>query len=148
MHPRGLFEVLVSCEKDLDNLDIKKHIVRIRGTVGNRKKRLLVKKAKEFKLEITNPGIDLMQKVKEDKKKEPAKKEETKTVQEPKETKDNKEKTAAEQPKVTKEKEESRQEEKHAQHKPESKKPPVDKKTAKPTKFEASNLRSRKNKDN
>ncbi len=150
MHPRGLFEALVACEKDLDNLDNKKHIVRIRGTVGNRKKRIIIKKAKELKLEIINTGIDLRLKVKEDKKKEtktkePSKKEETKTAEE---TKDNKEKSAPEQPKASKDKEETKHEEKHDQHKAESKKPPVDKKTAKPTKFEASNLRSRKNRDN
>jgi len=150
MHPRGLFEALVACEKDLLNLDSKKHIIRIRGTVGNRKKRVIIKKAKELKLEILNPGIELIQKAKEGKKKETktkesAKKEEPKTA---KETKDHKEKPAAEHSKESNEKEESKHEEKHDQHKAETKKPTVDKKSAKPSKFEASNLRSRKNKDN
>lgn len=153
MHPRGLFEVLVSCEKDLENLDAKKQIIRIRGTVGNRKKRVLIKKATELRLEILNPRIDLMLKAKEDKKKETktketAKKEEPKTVQEPKDTKDTKEKPAAEQTTGSTEKEETKHEEKHDQHKTETKKPPVDKKTAKPTKFEATNQRTRKNRDN
>lgn len=57
MHPRGLFEILVSNIDDLKTADNTKHAIRIRSAVGNKKKKDIVKKAKELKLHILNPGI-------------------------------------------------------------------------------------------
>jgi len=152
MHPRGLFEALVSNEKDLNNLDGKKHIVRIRGTVGNRKKRIIIKKALGLNLKVVNPGIEFIKR-KEDKKKtkETAKKEDasSKTVPEKKDTKDTRETPASEPKKL----DDSDSEKKDTSAKSTQKTEPrakqkTDKNASiKPTRIEAANMRSRKSKD-
>lgn len=94
MHPNGLIEILTSNLNDLDNLDSTKHTIRIRGTVGNKKKRTIIKKAKELKLHILNPKIKLKTKPTKEKKE---KKKETKTQKKPEGTKE--QKTTPKQPK-------------------------------------------------
>ncbi|MCK5698436.1 MAG: 50S ribosomal protein L32e [Candidatus Aenigmarchaeota archaeon] len=101
MHPNGLIEILTSNLNDLDNLDSTKHTIRIRGTVGNKKKRTIIKKAKELKLHILNPKIKLKIKPTKEKKE---KKKETKTQKKPEETKEQ-ETTSKEPEKKTKTKE-------------------------------------------
>jgi large subunit ribosomal protein L32e len=56
LHPRGLKERLVYREADLELLDPKQIIVRISGTVGERKRRGIVAKAKERNFHLANPG--------------------------------------------------------------------------------------------
>ncbi len=87
MHPNGLTEILISNINDVDNLDTTKHTIRIRSTIGNKKKRIIIKKAKELKLHILNPGIKLKAKPIKDKK---DKKKETKTQKKAEETKEQK----------------------------------------------------------
>ncbi len=86
MHPRGLTEILASNPDELENADNTKHIIRIRSSVGNKKKRIIIKKAKELKLQIINPKIKLKIKPKEEEKQK--KKEKETAKKEPEETKE------------------------------------------------------------
>ncbi len=86
MHPRGLTEILASNPDELENADSTKHIIRIRSSVGNKKKRIIIKKAKELKLLIINPKIKLKIKPKEEEKQK--KKEKETAKKEPEETKE------------------------------------------------------------
>ena len=87
MHPNGLIEILTSNLNELDNLDSTKYTIRIRSSVGNKKKRTIIKKAKELKLHILNPKIKLKTKPTKEKKE---KKKETETKKKPEETKEQK----------------------------------------------------------
>ncbi len=136
MHPRGFFEVLVSNTDDLLNLDASKHIVRIRACVGTKKKRVIIKKAKELKLSIVNPRIKLKIKpVKEkkgkDKDKEASKKESEKAEEKSKDASAAKEKEQK-APKKELEKAEVKKTAKKEPKKPQTKEaaPPVKEKNA------------------
>lgn len=56
LHPKGLSERLVEKLSDFDGLDPKSHIVRFSARLGERKRLLLLEKAREFGLRIANPG--------------------------------------------------------------------------------------------
>jgi large subunit ribosomal protein L32e len=54
LHPSGYKEVLVSNVKDLLKIDQKKEAVKIRGTVGKKKRAEILKKAEELKIKMLN----------------------------------------------------------------------------------------------
>jgi len=56
LHPTGLLPAVVNCVKDLENLDPKKHIIYIGGTVGLKKRIEIVKAAREKGFVIANAG--------------------------------------------------------------------------------------------
>jgi large subunit ribosomal protein L32e len=56
LHPRGLVEQIVWRESELERLDPKSHIVRIAARVGEKKRLLIIAKAKEQNFHIANPG--------------------------------------------------------------------------------------------
>ncbi len=58
LHPRGLVERLVSRESQLESLDPKPDIVRISRRVGERKRLLIIAKAKERNFHLANPRKD------------------------------------------------------------------------------------------
>ncbi len=55
-HPRGLIERLVRNEADLEGLNPKLHIVRLSGSLGERRRIILVERAKSLNIHIANPG--------------------------------------------------------------------------------------------
>src|SRR5207253_10469043 len=58
LHPRGLVDMLVWREVELEKLDPKVHIGRIAARVGEKKRRGIVAKAKDLNYQIANPGED------------------------------------------------------------------------------------------
>ena len=65
MHKTGLEEKMITSIKDLETLDFKKHGLIISSSLGNKKKIIILKKAKELGLNvmnIKNPG-DFIKKV-------------------------------------------------------------------------------------
>lgn len=56
LHPSGYKEVAVHSIGELEKIDTKKEAVRIATRVGKRKRAEIVKKAKEMKIKILNPG--------------------------------------------------------------------------------------------
>ena len=56
LHPRGLVEMRVWREAELEELDPKVHIIRIAAQVGERKRRGIVENAKNRNFHIANPG--------------------------------------------------------------------------------------------
>ena len=54
LHPSGLYPVVISSEKELDNLDPQRHIIYISSTVGLRKRILLEKAVKERGFKLAN----------------------------------------------------------------------------------------------
>jgi|TARA_B100001971_G_scaffold213934_1_gene248931 large subunit ribosomal protein L32e len=56
LHPSGMEEVAVFNVGDLTIVDPDKQVARIGGSVGLRKKRLIVKRALELDIRILNPG--------------------------------------------------------------------------------------------
>ena len=57
LHSSGYEEVIIWNTSDLENINPKKHVVRIAGSVGSRKKEAILKKAEELKLRILNSGV-------------------------------------------------------------------------------------------
>jgi large subunit ribosomal protein L32e len=55
LHPSGLKEILVSNLKDLEKVDPKTQAIRIAHTVGEKKRKEIIKKAEELKIKILNP---------------------------------------------------------------------------------------------
>jgi large subunit ribosomal protein L32e len=55
LHPSGLKEVLISNLKDLEKVDPKTQAIRIAHTVGEKKRKEIIKKAEELKIKILNP---------------------------------------------------------------------------------------------
>jgi len=55
LHPSGLKEILVSNLKDLEKVDPKTQAIRIAHTVGEKKRKEIIKKAEEMKIKILNP---------------------------------------------------------------------------------------------
>jgi large subunit ribosomal protein L32e len=55
-HPKGLIERLVRNEADLEGLNPKVHIVRLSGRLGERRRIVLVERAKSLNIHIANPG--------------------------------------------------------------------------------------------
>jgi len=56
LHPRGLVDMLVWREVELEKLDPKVHIVRIAARVGEKKRRGILARAKDLNFHIANPG--------------------------------------------------------------------------------------------
>jgi len=56
LHPSGLQEVLVRREADLDKIDSKTQIIKIKHTVGERKRVAILEKAQALELTVANPG--------------------------------------------------------------------------------------------
>ena len=54
-HPSGYEEILVSRVEDLEGLDAEGQAIRIRGTVGNKKREAIQVKALEYGLKVLNP---------------------------------------------------------------------------------------------
>ena len=57
LHPSGYREVLVYRPEDLEGLDPEVHAIRIAGSVGMRKRLMIVERAKELGLKILNPPM-------------------------------------------------------------------------------------------
>jgi len=55
LHPSGFKEVLVYNIKDLEKINPKEEVARIAHRVGKRKRREVLKKAKELKIKVLNP---------------------------------------------------------------------------------------------
>ena len=55
LHPSGLKEVLISNLKDLEKVDPKTQAIRIAHTVGEKKRKEIIKKAEEMKIKVLNP---------------------------------------------------------------------------------------------
>ncbi len=55
-HPTGLIERLVRNEADLEGLNPKVHIIRLSGRLGERRRIVLVERAKSLNIHIANPG--------------------------------------------------------------------------------------------
>jgi large subunit ribosomal protein L32e len=55
LHPSGFREVLVSSLKDLEKIDPKSQAIRIAHTVGEKKRKEIIKKAEEMKIKVLNP---------------------------------------------------------------------------------------------
>ena len=92
IHPSGLREVMISNSKDLKSIDPKTQAVRIRSTVGKRKREEILKVAKSSEIKVLNPGIPVK---KEEKKEEPSKKPEAKNEGGVKNEADNSEKASS-----------------------------------------------------
>ena len=56
LHPRGLIERLVRNEADLEGLNPKVHIIRLSGRLGERRRIVLLERAKSLNIHIANPG--------------------------------------------------------------------------------------------
>ncbi|MDY6985068.1 MAG: 50S ribosomal protein L32e [Candidatus Thermoplasmatota archaeon] len=56
LHPCGLREVLVSNPKELEDIDPRMEVARIKGSVGNRKRVEIVNIAKEKGIKVLNAG--------------------------------------------------------------------------------------------
>ncbi|MEM3369354.1 MAG: eL32 family ribosomal protein [Candidatus Micrarchaeia archaeon] len=54
-HPSGVKEILVRSLKDMDGIPEKGFAIRIAAAVGAKKRELIIKKAKEMKIEVLNP---------------------------------------------------------------------------------------------
>lgn len=57
LHPSGFREVLVYNEKNLEGLNPERDAIRIAHTVGMRKRRVILDRAKQLGLKVLNPGI-------------------------------------------------------------------------------------------
>jgi large subunit ribosomal protein L32e len=57
LHPSGKEEVMVWNQKDIEKVDQENQVARIGGTVGGRKRVLMINKAAELEVKILNPGL-------------------------------------------------------------------------------------------
>ncbi len=56
LHPRGLSEKLVTNLSDLNELSVKSHIVRLSRRLGERKRLLVLERARQMGLRVANTG--------------------------------------------------------------------------------------------
>ncbi len=56
LHPRGLTERLVRNESDLEGLDPKMHIVRLSRRLGEKRRLVLLERARTLNVHVANPG--------------------------------------------------------------------------------------------
>ena len=56
LHPSGLQEVTVRRPEDLDRIDPKTQIVKISGSIGERKRIAIMERVQTLQLTVTNPG--------------------------------------------------------------------------------------------
>jgi len=142
MHPSGFFEVLVTSLKDLEGLDPKTQAVRLGGTVGTRKRKIIQEQAVAAGLKVLNARVVKTTKTKPVKTK-PVKKDESKEKAEKKTpakkitapAKEAVKKTAAVKPKTEKTEEKpEKKTEKKAPSKKAAAKPKTEKTEEKPEK--------------
>jgi len=57
LHPSGLAEVVVKNLSELEKIDASKQAVRIASCVGRKKREQILKRAKELKIKVLNPGV-------------------------------------------------------------------------------------------
>ncbi len=57
LHPTGFEEVMVFNVADMDGIDAKTQAARIGGTVGKKKRRDILERAKEMSVRVLNPGV-------------------------------------------------------------------------------------------
>ncbi len=118
LHPSGLEDVLVSNVNDLEGLEPEKHAVRVEGSVGLRKRSLILKAAEKKNLRLLNVNESKVEKrkksIERNKKQEKAKKKPKKeeTKQENKESKKQTKEKTENKPKDKKESKDSKKEEK------------------------------------
>jgi large subunit ribosomal protein L32e len=55
LHPSGYYEKLVHNINELSKLDAKKEVARIAATVGKRKRKEIIEKARSLKIKVLNP---------------------------------------------------------------------------------------------
>ena len=55
LHPSGLKEVMIYNLRDLDKIDKTKEAGRLSSGIGQKKKKTIIKRAKELKIRILNP---------------------------------------------------------------------------------------------
>ena len=55
LHPSGFREVIIHNVKDLEKVDSGKEAVKISHSVGNKKRREILKKTEEMKIKVLNP---------------------------------------------------------------------------------------------
>jgi|ETN01SMinimDraft_4_1059930.scaffolds.fasta_scaffold137017_2 large subunit ribosomal protein L32e len=55
LHPSGYEEVYVSCSKDMAEIDAKTQAIRFNGTLGKKKKEVLLKDAEKAGIKVLNP---------------------------------------------------------------------------------------------
>jgi len=55
LHPSGYYEKLVHNVNELSKLDAKKEVARIAATVGKRKRKEIIEKARSLKIKVLNP---------------------------------------------------------------------------------------------
>ncbi|HZD11983.1 MAG TPA: 50S ribosomal protein L32e, partial [Candidatus Binatus sp.] len=56
LHPSGLQERLVRQERDLKGIDPERHIVRLAHQLGEKKRLVILEKARQLRVRIANPG--------------------------------------------------------------------------------------------
>jgi len=56
LHPSGLQEITVRRLEDLDKIDPKIQIVKISGSIGERKRISIMERVRTLQLKVTNPG--------------------------------------------------------------------------------------------
>ena len=61
LHPSGLIERLVRQERDLEGVDPKKHIVRLAHQLGEKKRLVILEKARQLKVHVANPGTQAVE---------------------------------------------------------------------------------------
>ena len=59
LHPSGYREVLVYNVEQLEKVDPEREAVRIASMVGKKKRKMIVEKAKQLKIKVLNPGLNL-----------------------------------------------------------------------------------------
>lgn len=52
LHPSGKYEIMVANPKDLEKINPKKECARIRGSVGKKKRKEIIKEAKKKKIKV------------------------------------------------------------------------------------------------
>lgn len=55
LHPSGMKETLIHNLNDLQKIDSKKEAIKISSTIGEKKKKEIIKKTEELKIKVLNP---------------------------------------------------------------------------------------------
>lgn len=57
LHPTGKEEVMVWNAKDVEGVDVETQVARIGGSVGGRKREVILQKTEELDVHVLNPGV-------------------------------------------------------------------------------------------
>ena len=140
LHASGYKDILIRNLAELGKINKETEVARISGTVGTRKRILIIDEAKKLKVRILNPGLKVIKKIKELKDKEKKKEEDKSKKEKPKEAevvKKGAEETKKEPAKATDVKEKpgkiDKSKDKNAKKEKEIKKDKEDKKTKEKT---------------